>query len=165
MENFSIKKATKDDFGTIIDLAVQIWEPTYGHILSKEQLDYMFERTYTPTELARQEREGQDFFILHDKDKPLAYASFSCYSKEPLIYKLNKIYVLPETQGKGVGRELLGFMEKEAQQLGATALQLCVNRYNKAKGFYEKLGYILLREEDFPFDHYWMNDFVLQKKF
>ena len=44
---FSIEKATLADCPLIQTLASNIWEPTYGSILSREQLDYMFEMMYS----------------------------------------------------------------------------------------------------------------------
>ena len=44
---FTIRKATIDDRSLIHDLASRIWENTYGKILSKEQLDYMFDNRHT----------------------------------------------------------------------------------------------------------------------
>ena len=37
---FSIRKATTDDCLLIRNLASQIWEPTYGSILSREPVSY-----------------------------------------------------------------------------------------------------------------------------
>lgn len=164
-----IKAATEQDFSTIITLAAQIWLPSYGAILSREQLDFMFEHTYTLAHLARQVAEGQHFYLVFDADElPVGFAAWSwtaeLYQATPLP-KLNKIYILPSQQGKGVGEFILQYIEKEVVRLSANALQLCVNRYNKAKGFYERQGYRVLREEDFPFYTYYMNDFVMQKDF
>ncbi len=155
---------SNDGFSQICELAAQIWEPTYGHILSKEQLDYMFEHTYSLENITRQIAEGQFFYIIYD-DMGVAkgFASWS-WTIKGVYAKLNKIYVLPSTQGTGVGRELLAFVEKTTAAQHATALWLCVNRFNKAKRFYEKLGYIVLREEDFEFGPYFMNDYVLEKR-
>ena len=45
---FTIRIASIDDRSLIHDLASRIWENTYGKILSKEQLDYMFDMMYAP---------------------------------------------------------------------------------------------------------------------
>jgi len=40
-----------------------------------------------------------------------------------------------------------------------------VNRYNAAKGFYEKLGFEITGTEDIDIgDGYFMNDFTMEKK-
>ena len=163
---FTIKKAdTPADFEVIIGLAAQIWHPTYGHILSAEQLAYMYARTYTPLELQRQVADGQTFYILFADGVPKGYAAWSWLDATARLPKLNKIYVLPTEQGTGIGRFLLTAIENIVQAEGASALQLCVNRYNNAQHFYTRLGYTLLYEADFPFGPYFMNDYVLQKTF
>ena len=56
---FSIEKATLADCPLIQTLASNIWEPTYGSILSREQLDYMFEMMYSNESLQKQMQEMQ----------------------------------------------------------------------------------------------------------
>ena len=52
-------------------------------------------------------------------------------------------------------------MKKE----GATKLQLQVNRDNKAKYFYEKLGFEVVRTQVFDIGQgYVMDDYVMEKK-
>jgi GNAT superfamily N-acetyltransferase len=161
----TIKSANSTaDYQEICELAAAIWEPTYGQILEKDQLDYMFTHIYTPENIANQIIEGQHFFIYYDANKiPKGFAAWSWTQKN--YAKLNKIYILPSEHGTGIGRNFLLFIEQTAQQAGATAIWLCVNRYNKARFFYEKQGYTLLREEDFAFGPYWMNDYVFEKQY
>jgi diamine N-acetyltransferase len=77
---------------------------------------------------------------------------------------LNKIYLLPNRQGEGLGKLLLGAVENEVRAQGARYLDLNVNRHNKAKDFYERCGYQVYLEEDIPIGPYWMNDFVMRKQ-
>jgi hypothetical protein len=49
-------------------------------------------------------------------------------------------------------------------EAGKHTLDLNVNRYNKAKSFYEKMGFAVAYEEDIPIGKYWMNDFVMRKE-
>ena len=63
---FSITKATVNDCQLIQDLASKIWEPTYGSILSREQLDYMFDMMYSHENLLKQMNElHHQFFIIY----------------------------------------------------------------------------------------------------
>jgi ribosomal protein S18 acetylase RimI-like enzyme len=42
---------------------------------------------------------------------------------------------------------------------------LNVNRYNKARFFYEKLGFVIMKEEDIDIGSgYYMIDYVMEKK-
>lgn len=57
----------------------------------------------------------------------------------PHTAKLERIAVLAECRGRGIGVALTRYLEALAQQLGFT--QLTMNAQQSAIGFYEKLGY------------------------
>ncbi len=152
-------------FPTLIALAQAIWQPTYGAILSEKQLQFMFDATYTHAALQAQITDGQQFFLLYnDENEAIGYAAWSYWHFGGARQaKLNKIYLHPNAQDKGLGLFLLQKIEEKVAQ-ETDALQLCVNRYNKALRFYERAGYRIIAEADFPFGDYLMNDFVLQKE-
>ncbi|MCX2740072.1 GNAT family N-acetyltransferase [Pontibacter anaerobius] len=162
--SYHIRQATTFDLHTLMQLAEATWEPTYHSILSKEQIDYMFEVIYSAESLERQMQEGQTFLLLNEGEQPVGFASFSVKDGAGQVYKLNKIYLLPETQGKGYGKVLLEAVEQEVKKRGATILDLNVNRYNKAKGFYERCGYRVWQEDDIAIGPYWMNDYIMRKE-
>ena len=80
----------------------------------------------------------------------------------PGVAKLHKLYVLPEHHGSGYGMALIDDIRNRLLKSGIYILDLNVNRYNPARGFYEKAGFRVLREEDVPIGPYWMNDFVMR---
>ncbi|WP_162427342.1 GNAT family N-acetyltransferase [Pontibacter pudoricolor] len=164
MNNYSIRTASLSDIPTIESLAEATWEPTYKHILSKEQIDYMFDLIYNKEALEQQMDDGQTFVLLFGDDKPLGFASYSLRNAEEQLYKLNKIYLVPECHGKGLGRKLITYVENATRELGARMIDLNVNRYNKAKLFYESCGYYVHHEEDLAIGPYWMNDYVMRKQ-
>lgn len=164
MSNYSIRTATTSDIPTIKKLAEATWEPTYKAIISKEQIDYMFEVIYTSEALQQQMQDGQTFLLLYEQEEPLGFAAYSLKDAAANVYKLNKIYLLPECQGKGLGKLLLTYVEDEVRQLGGSILDLNVNKYNKAKTFYETCGYHVHHEEDLPIGPYWMNDYIMRKQ-
>jgi GNAT superfamily N-acetyltransferase len=162
--NLTIREATPADIPTINRLAAAIWEPTYRPILSKEQIDYMFQVIYTNEALQQQMQEGQTFLILYEGVTPLGFTAFSVKDEPGKVYKLNKIYLLPERQGEGLGKLMLDAVEERVSKAGALYLDLNVNRYNKAKSFYERCGYQVHQEEDIPIGPYWMNDYIMRKQ-
>ncbi|WP_222619739.1 MULTISPECIES: GNAT family N-acetyltransferase [Pontibacter] len=164
MSNYKIRTATISDVPTIKALAEAIWEPTYKSILSKEQIEYMFDVIYTSEALQQQMQDGQTFLLLYQDEQPLGFAAYSLKDAGEKVYKLNKIYLLPECQGKGLGKLLIAYVENEVKQLGGNILDLNVNKYNKAKAFYETCGYHVHQEEDIPIGPYWMNDYVMRKQ-
>ena len=59
-----------------------------------------------------------------------------------------KLYVLPEAHGKGLGKLLMNEVRNKAMEAGADSLELNVNRYNNAKDFYEKIGFVVKETVD-----------------
>ena len=150
MTAFTLKEAKEFDIPVIISLQEKIWFSTYQKILSKAQMDYMF-----------QMQEGHKFSILSHNALPIGFFAISLHVASS--FKLHKIYLLPAAQGIGAGKQMLREAEKYVISQKGTTLIINVNRYNKAKLFYEKMGYQVIEEIDIPFGPYWMNDYVLSK--
>ena len=161
-----IKPAEINDLPVIRKLAYEIWPSAYGKILGKAQLEYMLDKIYSAASLEHQMNVLKHQFILVFEDKkPIGFAAFSAHIN-PFIYHLNKIYVLPDQQGKNIGKQILDYVITEIKKWGATSLQLNVNRHNKALHFYEKQGFKITREEDIDIgEGYLMNDYVMELKF
>jgi GNAT superfamily N-acetyltransferase len=161
----SIQNATVADISTIIHIAHDTWWPTYGAILSAEQIGFMLDAIYSIEKITQQITTGEQQFILLKEDgTPVAFAASSPREEDREVYKLHKLYCLPKTQGKGYGRILINEIVNRVKQAGKTYLDLNVNRYNNARSFYEKLGFEVIYEEDVPIGPYWMNDFVMRKR-
>jgi GNAT superfamily N-acetyltransferase len=160
-----IKKASKSDVPVIIDLAKATWEPTYRGILSKAQIDFMFDEMYSSSALENQMTSlGHIFLILYIQSTPAGYASYSLKAGEDRVYKLQKLYLLPELHGRGLGKVLMNAVEDKVKEEGGKVLELNVNRYNPARAFYERVGFAFYKEEDIPIGEFWMNDFIMRKK-
>lgn len=158
----SIRNATIKDIPLIRELNLKIWPKTYGAILSDAQIAYMLEMMYAPEVLRRQmEEPGHQFILCYDDEQPVAFASFAPLSEG--AYKLHKIYVLPNQQGKGIGRYMIDHISGELKKQNIPYLYLNVNRYNPAKSFYEKIGFTVAYEEDIDIGGgYFMNDYILK---
>lgn len=164
----SIIKASAVDIPLIRQLTFAIWPQTYSHLLSKEQLDYMLDMMYSSASLQKQmEEDGCIFIIVYDDGEPVAFASYAQHpadnESKPKIWKLNKIYILSTHQRKGTGKFIINYIIDEIKPKHAKALQLQVNRQNKAKDFYEKLGFKIIQTADFDIGNgYFMNDYVME---
>lgn len=159
----SIRNASVNDIALIRELTFQVWPQTYASIISQEQIDYMLEMMYSEGSLEKQMNEGCQFVIVYDDEKPVGFASYQ--EIEPQVFKLHKIYILPSQQGKGTGKFTIDHIVADIKTKNATALQLQVNRYNKAKTFYEKLGFVIIKEIDLDVGSgYFMNDYIMEKR-
>lgn len=162
-EKLLLRRASAADIPLIRKLSYDIWPQTYADILSKEQMDYMLNMMYSEQALQKDMAGKIEYIIINDENEPVGFAAFG--RTEPGIYKLHKIYFLPSTQGKGFGKFTIEEIIKRLKNSGASALQLNVNRNNKATGFYEKLGFVIIREEDNDIGNgYFMNDYVMERR-
>ncbi len=161
---YQIQLATTKDIPVIQALAAKIWTVTYSSILSPEQMVFMMDMMYSDQSLQQQmtEKEHQ-FIIMVDGEAPIAYAAYS-KTDDADIYKLHKIYLDPAYQGKGAGKFLLNTIADQVAAKGAAILELDVNRFNKAKLFYEKMGFSVIKEKNTDIGNgYLMEDYVMQK--
>ena len=150
----------------IKDLAYTIWPSTYGEILSKEQLNYMLDNFYSIESLESQMDNGQVFKLLFEDSNVVGYLSYEFNCKETGLLKIHKIYLLPETQGKGYGKFMIDEVIKIAKENQQKGVFLNVNKYNKAKLFYEKLGFVITKDEVIDIGNdYVMDDFVMNLLF
>ncbi len=159
-----IRKAIPGDISTIQQITYATWPETYKTILSTEQVEYMLNLIYSREALTKQiKEEGHEFILAYENEVAIAFADYA--PMQPGIYKLHKLYALRNQQGKGLGKLLINYIIEEIKPNGATALRLNVNRYNKARQFYEHLGFAVIYEEDIDIGNgYFMNDFVMEKK-
>ena len=160
---YTITKAEAKHIATIRYLAETIWPIAYQSILSKTQLDYMLQKFYSEHALLHQINElNHTFYLVHDdENRDVAFASISNEENEKV--KLQKLYVLPQLQGSGVGKLLLNCIIDEQKKKDKKQLYLNVNRHNKARFFYEKLGFKIVAEEDIDIgNNYFMNDFIME---
>lgn len=162
-ELISIRPAEPDDINTIGFLAQQIWPVAYDGIVPPDQLQYMLNLFYSPSALRKQMIEERHQFLLVEQGaEAIGFASWSA-TQEPGVFKLHKLYVLPGQQGKGLGRSMLQFIFGVIGPEGATILRLNVNRFNKARQFYEKLGFRVIGEEDVAIgNNYFMIDYMME---
>lgn len=152
-----------EQLGIVADLAYKIWPIAYKEILSTEQLQYMLREFYSQEALEKQFQNGQHFLLLKDDEKAIGFLSYelNCYNIQKL--KIHKIYVLPTEQGKGLGKLLIDKALEIAIAQNQKAVFLNVNKYNKARFFYEKLGFAIVKEEVIEIGNgFVMDDYVME---
>lgn len=160
----TIRQAEPADIAIIRDLIPPIWYATYADILSAAQSEYMLDRMYAESVLLEQQEQGQVFLLIYEDARPVGFAAFECNYNGSPDCKLHKIYLLPEMQGKGAGKLLLEAVETRARAARQPHLLLNVNRFNKARNFYEARGFQVIAEEDIDIGNgYLMNDYLMQK--
>lgn len=170
MSAITIDIATPLDIPLIQSMAQNVFRKTYAELISPEQMEFMLEWMYSDKSLRDQMLPpGKTFFIAKLGSVPLGYASIERQGDigdGRALYHLHKLYLLPEFQGKGYGRELFklvtGYILKACPK--GARIDLNVNRGNKAVGFYEAIGMTRDRQGDFPIGNgFYMTDYIYVK--
>jgi GNAT superfamily N-acetyltransferase len=119
-----------EDLSVVEKLARQIWPAVYPSIISAAQIDYMLTVCYAPSAMAREmEQRGTWFALIDVSDHgPVGYVSVEPHAES--ICFINKLYLLPEWHGYGLGASALEWTREAARMMGCTRLQLRVNKAN-----------------------------------
>lgn len=162
----TIIEATIQDLSIIERIAHKTWPLTYGQILSQEQMQFMLQSFYSIEKLQENiEQSGHHFILVKEDEKIVGFASFEPHYNNEKATKIHKIYLLPESQGKGIGQKMIDYIGLTAKENNFEKLLLNVNRFNKALGFYQKIGFSIIEEVDIEIGQgYLMEDFVMAKK-
>ncbi len=162
----TISEAGLSDIKIIQEITNITWPITYGEILSQTQLDYMLGLFYSEEALSKQiVNKEQLFYLISDSESTIGFIGIEHNYKNEAITKIHKIYLLPETQGKGYGKIVFESIEKLALENNSKALLLNVNRFNTALNFYKKLGFEIKETVDIEIGNgYLMEDYVMGKQ-
>jgi len=161
--DITIRPITPPDVPAIAALAREIWQASYPAIITQEQIDFMLEQRYG------HERLYDD---LEDADKWLDQAlvgerrvGFAFSELRKGEFKLDKLYIHPDVQRRGVGGQMIEHVAARARKLGYPALVLQVNKRNtKAIASYQKYGFAVRETTVEDLGRYVMDDFVMEKK-
>jgi ribosomal protein S18 acetylase RimI-like enzyme len=92
----------------------------------------------------------------------MGFTSCTPHYARSKVTHLNKLYVLPAMLGQGAGKSLLEHVLAFSAERGDQVIELNVNKRNAAIGFYEHMGFRILREEVIDIGSgYVMDDYVM----
>lgn len=158
-------EATEKDIPLIQDLARRSWENAYADILSEEQMEYMLSEMYSETEIGNHlQNQDYHYYMIQDENTG-SYEGFIGYQHhyEEKTTKLHRIYLVPESKGKGFGKIALQFLNDKVSENGDHRIILNVNKYNAARNFYESQGYEVYGEGIFDIGRgYVMDDYLME---
>ncbi len=160
----SIIKATVKNIPEIQEIANKSWVVTYKSIISTQQIDYMLKTMYNTNVLIQQiENQNFEFYICVYSNTSIGFIAFEKNYQNSSKTKIHKLYILPNFQGKGIGKILINHSIKITLQNKNTALILNVNKQNSAKYFYKKLGFTISYQEVINIGNgFVMDDFVME---
>lgn len=161
-----IRQLAKEELPLVQSIAHRTWPSTFSNILRPEQIDYMLNWMYSLEMLESQFEKGHTFLLSEENGEELGFAGFELNYSEGQKAKLHKIYLLPTSQGKGVGKALIYEVADRARKADQKSLLLNVNKYNqKAIDFYLRIGFQEIYKEVIDIGNgYVMDDVVMELK-
>lgn len=159
----NLKLAAPTDIPIIYQLAEKIWYDHYSSIITTEQIEYMLDKFYSPEALEKLMKNGQMFYLIQDENEnSIGYLAVT--ETQTGHWFMNKFYIATESQGKGIGAEILNQWENLTQP---KELSLQVNRKNyKSINFYFKTGFVIKEVADFDIGNgFSMDDFIMVKRY
>ena len=117
------------------------------HEINKDALVYDFSPEETASQLAKLSQDSHHFLLGYEDDTSHELVGYihaevyeSLYSKAG--FNILALAVLPQSQGRGFGRDLLEGLEQEAEKRGYKFIRLnSADHRLGAHAFYERVGY------------------------
>lgn len=142
-----ITPITKAEYDTYIEVGTKAYNQHYLHLWPNGDSTPYIESSFTNDILLKEETNTNTILFLIYKDKQAAgtlkitidcpLASFS--SNEALL--VDKIYLLKEYSGKGIGKKILQFVMLRAKELNKKIVWLDTMQKGPALNFYLKNGF------------------------
>ncbi|MBN2045935.1 MAG: GNAT family N-acetyltransferase [Anaerolineales bacterium] len=149
-EEFHIRAAAPQDAESIAYVQIKTWQHAYAHIFPQDQLAALDDeelplRIERWRSIVRDTAEGSSAMLVAETNpgKLIGFANGGKQLKPefPHDAELFTIYILPEFQGKGIGRRLISAAAVELGKLGYSSLLVWVLAENSpSRRFYEHLG-------------------------
>lgn len=164
-------EAKEKDIPLIQNLARRSWEAAYAAILSPEQIEYMLKTLYSQNEITIHLQNPDYYYYLIFDETNNSFEGFIGYEHgfEEYTTKLHRIYLVPESKGKGIGTAAIDFLKEKTSSGNDRRIILNVNKSNPAKKFYESQEFSVFNEvvvdigNDFVMDDYEM-EFLFHDK-
>ena len=146
-ENIQLKKVLNSDAETLFKLMKEIYPPAYSHFWI-DKGDWYINTHYAKENILREllEENSDNYFIIF---KDSIIGNFRIIWDEKLTgltrekqVKLHRVYLHKKTQGKGIGKKLMAWLENKAKQKSYEIIWLdAMNEQQQSFQFYKKLGY------------------------
>ncbi len=151
-----IRKAVLADAPEIAQIGIVSWNETYRGIVPDSHLDGMdlAERTQW-TENFLNDPKVDFYTVVAEQDGAIiGYAAGGPNRSGDEVYQgeLYTLYLLRKAQKQGIGRQLVQAVAAGLSERGYGSMLVGVLRDNPARGFYERLGAVYLKQGVFIVD-------------
>lgn len=159
-----VSRLAAADVDAVSALARAVWQATYPPLISQAQIDAMLTDRYAPARIREQLNDPHHAWWAARQRHALC--GFCHALLDASGCKLDKLYVHPAQQRRGIGAALLREVEAWARARLVRRVCLQVNRGNtQAIAAYEKYGFRIVESRVFDIgDGFVMDDHVMARE-
>jgi GNAT superfamily N-acetyltransferase len=146
-EDLQLRTVLSSDTATLFKVMKQIYASTYSHFWT-DKGDWYVNTQYSKEPILKElsEENSENYFILFKGEiignfRIIWDEKLAGLSEEKQV-KLHRIYVYQKTQGNGIGKKLLSWLDEKAIKKEYKIIWVdAMNEQPQAFQFYKKLGY------------------------
>jgi ribosomal protein S18 acetylase RimI-like enzyme len=168
--NITIKKCTADNLEELILLSKETFYQTFAAQNTVEDMETYLETAFSKDKLYRELCDhNTSFFFLYADESLAGYLKLNDYPSQTDVndensLEIERIYVLKDFQGLGLGRYLMEYSIKTAADNGKNYVWLGVWEKNeKALRFYKSNGFYRIGEHSFVIGNDVQTDYIMRK--
>lgn len=166
-----IKKCSLDDILDLQKIYRQTFFETFSEQNSEENMRIFLDKAYSEEKLKSEiEDKESETFLAVENQKTLGVLKINTGNAETESglensLEIQRIYILKESKGLGIGTAFMNLAEKKARELGVSFIWLGVWEKNfPAQKFYTDKGFRKFSEHDFVLGDDVQTDFLMKKE-
>ncbi|WP_391201700.1 GNAT family N-acetyltransferase [Psychrobacillus sp. L4] len=142
-----IRDMQLSDIESIRAIAAHTWKATYSKFIPKDIQEKVLKDAYSAETMENRFKTSVTL-VAEDKEEIMGYAFFSSDLSSSDVF-LESLYIHPDHQGKGGGKQLLLTGLSKFKEL--VTLSLTVYKGNPNFAFYEREGFKVIKENNGDF--------------
>lgn len=165
-----IKKCTLQDLESLRNISIETFYQTFADSNTAENMQAYLQSAYNEEKLYRElSNPNSSFFFVCVDERVAGYLKLNEFAAQTDIndsdsLELERIYILRDFQGMGLGKDLLEHAISVANEGGKKYIWLGVWEHNeRAKRFYQKNGFYRIGEHSFVVGDDVQIDYVMRK--
>ncbi len=150
------RKATAEDISLLTEMGTRTFTESHGHSGPEKDIRNYIHEKFNAAFIRRELEDPKNIFhIIYYNDRPAGYSKLIFNTPHPSVpvspvAKLERIYLLKECYGLGLGQALLQLNTALSAQAGQKGIWLFTWTENhRALGFYKKEGFRVVGETAF----------------
>lgn len=168
--SYQIKKVSTDELEELKKLSVNTFSDSFTEQNNEIQMKAYLEKAFNTDQLRSELSNPESFFyFVKEEDKILGYLKLNTKTAQTdqvldSSLEIERIYLVQEAQGKGIGKLLMDFSIAEAKRRNLLCLWLGVWEKNeKAIAFYKSYGFEVFADHPFKLGDESQKDLLMKR--